>query len=390
MGELNIISRQKGVTMLLILVFMVGMFGIIGLAIDTGNLLLNKTRLQNAIDSAVMSAAITLNNDPSATMDVATTQGKATFNLFKQTSGNEKLADVSSDQLTFEYSVTLNPFTPIVVGSTEKPNFVRASTNALVVNPILVHVLSQTLNVPTNVSSVSTAGLKGAHCNLVPIVLCPANGVYEECDEYGCNGIDYNTRVCLKGGTEAAKGELCQDGTLPNGNFGLLRFDGMSGADDIKDLLAGTVDVCTNVATWENGNKVGPVSQGVESRFADDFITQEFFPDLPQGEGATDLYPQYLARYAEGEANYDNPNGKEYNRVVQIPIAKSCTTEGVEWDEIGCFFMSQEVIHTGTSNEIYGEVIEVCPGKGKAVSFHSTIVGPTKPVLYKSYKSQDS
>jgi len=44
--------------------FRVRFIRIIGLATDSGNVLVNKTRLQNALDATALSAASTVNADP--------------------------------------------------------------------------------------------------------------------------------------------------------------------------------------------------------------------------------------------------------------------------------------------------------------------------------------
>ena len=91
------IQKQRGTTMLLTLVFLIGLFGAIGLATDSGHVLVNKTRLQNALDAAALSAAISVNGDPAHNTANATTAGKATFDLFKGTTGNSELSGISAD-----------------------------------------------------------------------------------------------------------------------------------------------------------------------------------------------------------------------------------------------------------------------------------------------------
>src|SRR5512139_1398382 len=53
-------ARQKGVIVVLVTIAMLVMLGIVGLALDGAHGMLNKSRLQNTVDSAALSAAKTL------------------------------------------------------------------------------------------------------------------------------------------------------------------------------------------------------------------------------------------------------------------------------------------------------------------------------------------
>jgi hypothetical protein len=217
-------------------------------------------------------------------------------------------------------------------------------------------------------------------------VICPKAGAPTGCDEYGCNGIPYHTRVCLKGGTEAAKDGTCQDPSLPTGNFGLLRFDGFSGGDDIKKLLAGTVNTCANTATWENGNKVGPVSQGIETRFENDLVQTEYKGTMPAGG----YQPQYTAETNAQLAKIPVPDGKANNRIVAVPVVEDCSSTPVKIVAASCFLMTEKPTHTGTANEIIGELTGTCPGPGTFDPINPVLFGPYKIVLFKSEGSSDS
>ena len=102
----------------------------------------------------------------------------------------------------------------------------------------------------------------------------------------------------------------------------MLRFDGFSGGDDIKDLLAGTVNTCANNPTWENGNKVGPVSQGIETRFENDLVQTEYKGDMPYGG----YQPQYASETNAQLAKIPVPDGIANNRIVAVPVVDDCTT----------------------------------------------------------------
>ena len=60
-------ERQQGAVAILLTVAMVALLAMAGLALDGGHLLLNKTRLQNAVDAAALSGAKTLSQVMGAT-----------------------------------------------------------------------------------------------------------------------------------------------------------------------------------------------------------------------------------------------------------------------------------------------------------------------------------
>jgi Flp pilus assembly protein TadG len=392
--KVNCSKKQRGAVVPLVTIALPVLLLAAGWALDFGHVFVNKTRLQNALDATALSAAIVINYDVNKSTAAATAKGKETFNLFKAASGNNELAGLNEGALVFDYSRTLVPFTP----GTNPPAFVRVtSTNMLQIRPVLIRILSQfSNNIP--VPAIATAGPVGQNCNLVPLVVCPAtstpaNGTPQiGCNTAGCNGIPFETKVCLKGGTDAQKSATCQGGqsgqnaSLPTGNFGLLRFDGFAGGADIRALLAGSVNTCANTASWENGNKVGPVSQGIDDRFAADLV-QTPYPDVVAGVKG---YPEYIADTAAQLAKIPVPKGIANNRVMAIPVVDDCTKTPVNIVAASCFLMTEKATHKGTVNEIVGELTSVCPGPGAFDPTNPVLFGPYKIVLYKSPGSGDS
>ncbi len=391
--KINCSKKQRGAVVPLVTIALPVLLLAAGLALDLGHTFVNKTRLQNALDATALSAAITIDKDSTKNTAAATTAGIATFNLLKATSGNNELASLNGAALVFEYSKKLVPFTP----GTTPPAFVRVtSTGMLTVKPALIRVLNQfKSDIP--VPAIATAGPVGQNCSLVPLVICPAttaptNGTPQVgCNSYGCNGILFHAKTCLKGGTDASKQATCQDASLPTGNFGLLRFDGFAGGADIRALLAGTVDICTNSPTWENGNKVGPVSQGIADRFAADLVQTEYIPPTYQSPFPPGgYYPQYVTDTNTQLAKKPIPAGTANKRVMAVPVVDDCTKSPVSIIAASCFLMTQQATHKGTVNEVIGELTEVCPGPGAFSPISPTLFGPHKIVLFKSPGSGDS
>lgn len=196
------------------------------------------------------------------------------------------------------------------------------------------------------------------------------------------NGIPFNQRVCLKGGTKAAKSGTCQSSDVPTGNFGLLRFDGMAGGDDIRELLAGTVNVCTNTAVWENGNKVGPVTQGIGTRFDKDINDTEYFEDNNNTQTYKNDSDAVPLPYHDGKI-------KGY-RQVAVPVVANCNALPIQISRAACFLITQEAEQHGGSNEVFGELSEKCLAPGDFNPTNPVFGGPYDIILYKSSGSRDS
>jgi len=405
-------KKQQGATMMLTLVFMIGMLGIIGFAIDTGHILVNKTRLQNALDAAALSAAITLNGPSNNSVNDATAAGIATFNLFKNAQGNGELADVALTEANFFYSDKVSEFFPVNgIGP-----FVRVSTNALQVNNFFIQVF--TGDPSENVGAISTAGPMGQNCNLVPLVICadvdPVTGLMDkDCsndsdgdgfrDCYGYNmheESELHTKFCMP------KDLACKDTALESGNFTLLRWEGDAGKNDIRNSLSGTVNSCSVGVQLETdpGKAVGPVAQGINDRFNHDTVTEQY-DHLSNPTADTPAYTDYLAAQSKaigGDGLIKN------NRVVAAPVGdcngiqQGNTTFDFATDGSGnmaamCVLIRREVKDTGNNTDpdylkdsIYIEMLDLCPAIGKTDPNNPVIYGPFKIVLFKSENSKDS
>src|SRR5260370_11319438 len=124
--------RERGATLVLAVIGMLALIAMAGLALDTAHVLLNKSRLQSALDEAALAAAKQL--DASSSTVLATADARANFftaNL--PPFGELQRANVT---LTTEFSATLNPFTPGAVGP-----YVRTSVAGFITQMSLVSVL---------------------------------------------------------------------------------------------------------------------------------------------------------------------------------------------------------------------------------------------------------
>jgi Flp pilus assembly protein TadG len=394
-------QKQRGTTMLLALVFLIGLFGAIGLATDSGHILVNKTRLQNALDAAALSAAISVNGDPAHNTANATTAGKATFDLFKATTGNSELSGISANSLTFQYSKYLTPFTP----GTAPPSFVKVSTNALPVAPILIQVVG---GGTVNVGAQSTAGAVGNNCSLVPFVMCAkVSPIDSNCDDDtsriivnaageasavpGQDGINdcfgYNVGQQINLVQACNGGNNCNaDTSLETGNFNLLNV-GAPGANVIRNALNGTRNICGGLGNnldTQPGYAWGPVRDGLQDRFNADSNTTQYSSNLtPASPNGQTAYSQYLAS--------TTGNGR---REIAAPIG-NCTglqtgNSTIPLVSVGCIFLTKPPPNGGANKIVTVEFSRSCQQNGTWDPTKATLNGPYKIVIFKTAGSQDS
>jgi len=407
------INKQQGATMMLTLVFMIGMLGIIGFAIDTGHILVNKTRLQNALDATALSAAITLNGPSNNSKAESVAAGIETFEAFKALQGNNELAGVTLTEANFLFSDNVSQFLSGVGGT---PNFVRVSSNALQVNSFFIQVITK--NASESVGAISTAGPMGENCNIVPFVLCAGdldpdteniqmdkncqddtNGDgFKDCYGYNLNeefGI-HKREDCSK--VPAAEYDACIATNVEAGNFELLAVADSASGSDIRDSIAGEIDACTASEAelgLAPGFKVGPVSQGIDLRISRDTVTtaysaEEYFNPLHNAEDA----------YIEDQKTPDNLGGIKDLRIMAIPIGNcddiqagrtsiKAATDTEESVARMCV-LAKRPPEKPPENTIFIEILETCSGFGKTDPNNPVIYGPFKIVLFKSENSKDS
>ncbi len=437
----NSLKKQQGTTMFLLLVFFVGMFAFVGMATDSGHLWVNKDRLQNAMDAAALSAAITLNNDITRNTANATTAGKNTFDLFKSRDGNVELSDINRDDLTFEYSKHLiDPVTGTWNPGTTPAAFVRVSTNAHDVEPIYIQVLSAFRN-PVNVYAVSTAGAMGQTCEVTPFVLCakmaepfdpdkgddycldpdtPADDPYcqpydplcdlgdgdgiedagngvGECFGYDIGGIQSLVVAC-NGSTNGG----CSDTEVEAGNYNLLDLDTLQGGRDIKEAIeAGTVDTddfnacASSTLNTKPGYTWGNVRAGINNRFDQDTNTTEYCTTTTTS-GAT-CYPSKtwtVAPDTTTPAPSSLYSSKNYRREMSTLLGdcRGLQNGNSNLPKVGnaCVLLTQYAYADGSEKKIMAEFLKTCHQDGNASPINAAINGPFKIVLFKSAGGRDS
>lgn len=248
--------KNRGIVIVLFTIGLVAMLAMAGLAMDTGNVMLNNTRLQNALDAAALSGATSLSQNNGNT-NAARLSAVAAFSANANAAGSGRLGQAFSSgqiQLSYQFSNSVNPFVP----GTTPADYLRVRATGFSVPAGLTGLLGMN---DTQISSSAVAGPSPELteiCNIAPVMVCgdPGGGEF-----FGYT--DGQPEVL-------ASGSLGGNFLVGPGNYQLVRLPSNSGNADLRRSLAGSFDNCVNLndtIETEPGNGVGPVSQGTNTRF---------------------------------------------------------------------------------------------------------------------------
>lgn len=421
-------GRQRGAVMVLVVIALLAMLLMGALALDGGHMLLNKTRLQNAVDAAALSGAKTLQasfgsgNASSlardAALDTLARNAAAEGNgELGQAIGTTAAAVAGSTLVTLSNSV----YGPFSFPGPADAKYVRVSVPDYPLTGFLWSVAQVFGGVGDKaVAAIATAGPSpsASPCKIEPIMVCgdpgqnPANGA----SSYW--GYGY-------GDLEVLKSAAGNDPSIGPGNFQLLRLDGASGANDLRTALAGGINQCNvvgDVVETEPGNTVGPVAQGLNTRFGvyngpgmtpanyppdwvPDFSNPKMTYDgsqvLHQGQVVTSSGGDLTAG---GNSLFDINDWKDASaacaasgscdgayerRMLNIVIGNCDGASGGQTEvpvlDFGCFFLLQTVAQQGTEAQVFGQFVKECEGDGVAGPIPTEDVGPVIIQLYKTY-----
>lgn len=407
---MNFRRKQKGAVLILVVVGMVAMLGLVGLALDGGHAMLNKTRLQNSVDAAALSGAKEL--------DLAgdETQARAAvilaFTANGAAPGNHEIGQAYADgtiDLQIQFSATLNPFVP----GTIPAEYVRVRARNFEMPIWFSQIVGATDKIVAATAVAGPSPTINIACNIAPMMVCgdPAAGA----PYWGYTPGEPDVLKTSTGGSDVGPG-----------NFQLIRLGDNAGGADIRLAMAGNYDGCAvsgEPVDTEPGNTVGPVVQGINTRFGrytgpmqgqqdtypPDVITQQTAPLLSHDsdtdtiyQGTTQVsvagdlsynYSDYSTALGGGVANFDSPPpvGQFLRREIAIPIGDCSTTTNGQGQVpvlgFGCYFLLQEAQQKGNESQVFGQFIESCNAGG--------VPGPAPgdaPGLYiiQLYKDPDS
>ncbi|UUM30079.1 Tad domain-containing protein [Vibrio japonicus] len=362
--------KEQGLVVVIVTIAMLVILGVSALAIDINHAYMNRTKLQNGVDAAALAAAVIL--DQNGTEAEAETAANQALTKMSGSDGNAEL-----DVTTADISVTFNDSSDFSGGACVLGGdcYVRVVASNLDLNSYFMQMFSDTKQVGASAVAGPSAG--GNTCNVVPIAIC-AEDIGSDTGGFN-DGKTYDLKL------------TSNNSPMGSGNFQLLDFDvDETESQDKKDShirnqLAGSYMGCVgvgDVVTTNPGGKVGPVAQGLNTRFGEGKLLSDYDSDGEVEEGIT--HDDYLAS--------DAHNGR---RELAVPIV-DCTAAGTgktDFDvvAVGCFFLVNKAPKDNSGKEnIQGEFMEECTVQNSRNNGLSTRAGPYRIVLYKDPFNEDS
>lgn len=408
--------RERGAVVVLFTIGMVAILVMAGLALDGGHMMLNKTRLQNSVDSAALAGAKVL--DQSGNTGLADLAARSVFGINANDAGNAEIArELGNINVTVEFSQTLNPF----AAGTVPPEYVRVRARNFRLPAWFIRLLGINEKVleASAVAGPSPTILNA--CNLVPLIVCGLPKDQGGSTENNWGYEDDSVHVLKSGSLQC--GEQTEIGP---GNFQLARLGG-NGNDVVRDNLAGGYEECQlegETVPTQPGVGAGPVSQGINTRFdlysGGGMNADEFPPDVVieqqsgtglqydecsdtislNGSVITDSsqldfnYDDYLGRVSAPDYDRAPPTGAFDRRTMPVIVADCTGLNNGQSDlpilGFGCFFLLQEATQQGSKNFLFGEFAEECNLQGVPGPNPGSGPGPHIIQLYRDYASTDS
>lgn len=395
---------QRGIVAVFAAIGLVALLVMVGLALDTGHLVLNKSRLQSGVDAAALAAAKVL--DETGSEAQASVAARNVFDANAAQLSRERHAPAGAD-LEIQYSTALAPFVP----GSAPPNYVRVRADELSMWTSFTALLGfDELSTAASAVAGPSAPITepGDVCDVVPLMVCADMSA----GEAGHWGYQTDNVTVLKLASNAPS-------PVGPGNFQLIEIGG-SGADVLRHNLAGDYHSCLDLSgtvTTKTGNNAGPTAQGLNTRFGrysgggmnasaypPDKIITETSPALAlAADGVTVVmrvpggdvpvthidqvsfnYDDYTRRMEAGD--FDRPSGVAKRRVLGVPIV-DCTTMvnghgTLPLVGLGCFFLLQQVVQVGNENFVYSQYIDHCAAAGPPGPDPGTGTGVYKIVLH--------
>ncbi|NOI00455.1 pilus assembly protein [Vibrio kanaloae] len=412
-------KKQQGLVAILVTAALLVFLAVSALAVDINHMIVNKTRLQNAVDSATLAAATIL--DSSKDKDAVDAEVVTALNTMAASTGNHEI-DFTTASINIDYSNDPQDFTGTATFGANDDVYVRVRVDSLDMDEFFIQLFGLDKEVSASAVAGPSSGLD--YTPVVPIGVCigdgtsdndisPEDGYHDETGEAITSvfGYEVGTVHALKVGDSSLS-------EMGNGNYHLLDFG--SGGKTIKEGLGGGYDQPVKIGeniTTKPGGTVGPIGDGLNTRFGDyggglsasdypsDFVTTEPTNEITIDANTGDItfddsydYAQYKldtnACIASGGSGCAS-NGVAWRRILPIPMVdcsgKSGGTTEFTVNKIGCFFLLQRApTNNSGTPAVFGEFIHSCSVAGGSGSNQSTTEGSYRIVLYKDPDSGES
>ncbi|MGB1975916.1 MAG: pilus assembly protein TadG-related protein [Vibrio toranzoniae] len=413
-------KKQQGLVAILVTAALLVFLAVSALAVDINHMVVNKTRLQNAVDSATLAAATIL--DSSKDKDRVDAEVVTALNAMAASTGNHEI-DFTTASINIDYSNDPQDFTGSAIFSADEDVYVRVRVDALEMDEFFIQLFGLDKEVSASAVAGPSSGQEVVN-NVVPIGVCigdgtsdndidPEDGYHDETGEAITSvfGYEVGTVHALKVGDNSLS-------EMGNGNYHLLDFG--SGGKTVKEGLGGSyeqpVKIGENITT-KPGGTVGPTGDGLNTRFGDyggglsasdypsDYVTTEPTNEITIDANTGDITFDDSYDYAQYEIDTNAciasngagcaANGVAWRRILPIPMLDCSGKSGGATDftvnKIGCFFLLQKApTNNSGTPAVFGEFIHSCSVAGGSGSTTSTTEGTYKIVLYKDPDSGES
>ncbi|MFN1550505.1 Tad domain-containing protein [Vibrio natriegens] len=431
---------QSGITLVLISLIMLILIGMGAFAMDLNHQVLNKARLQNAVDSAALASAIVA--DDTDDLNLAEAAAIEALKSFAESFGNQELAAKAEEGMAGTISITFS-------NTKEKGSFYKASflfpdgsspldseediyVRVEVSGVSLTQFLSRIFGGGKSVSASAVAGLSSEiieSCNLAPMAVCGDKNKDSPSEVWGYNSSTYDPSLTKSPDMIHALKVGDQNNTaMGPGNFQLIDFkqgtfsdedvkngnDG-GGAALVRQAMAGGYDGCAIVGkevTTKPGNSIGPVAQGINTRLnyftgpiqkGGDVKPDEYVEEAKINTEEVDgklkvvssdfYYADYLDCVQNGagcetKSLMNELESEPGRRILRIPIV-DCTADSTgktEFDVLGfgCFFLMKKVANNASEDaNVFGQFLYGCPINNGSTGIESSTSGQYRIQLYK-------
>jgi hypothetical protein len=421
--------RQEGSVSALMVIALAVMAMMAALALDGGHMMLNKTRLQNAVDAAALSGAKTL-SQVAGGMNSASTTRTAALNTLVQnanaTGNNELATAVGGNAGAFAVvELASSVYGPFSYPGPTDAKYVRVSVPSYRLTGFFwnfAQVFGPGGLGTKAVAAIATAGPSPTSpCDLAPLMVCG-------------NPTQYNPGAGMFwgfqfGDLQVLKTAAGNSSPIGPGNFQLLDFG--SGGSAVREDLAGGGKVCRDVGQsvqTSPGNMVGPASQGLNTRFGiyqgpvsasdypPDLVTTSSNPAITYDDSVSPPQAKYQGQTVTSNNGNLTAGGnpiKDYNdwrasvaacvaggsgcqsngvferRMLKVVVGNCAGKQGGSTSipvlGFGCYFVVQPMDGGGGDAQIFGQFVKECEGDNVAGPSPSTDSGPQIIQLYKTY-----
>lgn len=365
--------KQQGLVVVIVTVAMLTMLGIAALAIDISHAYASRTKLQNSVDAAALAAAVVLDN--SGDQDAARTAARETLDTMAASSGNKEIT-VPEGSMGISFSSN-SQFTggACVLGG---DCYVRVAVSNIDLQSFFIQIFSDKKAISASAVAGPSAG--GETCNVVPMAIC-AQDPLEDAGGF-TNGDNYELKL---GANNSEMGP---------GNFQLLDLDVdetelQSKQDEhIRNQLAGSYTGCVgkgDIVTTKPGNTIGPVGQGLNTRFG----------DYKGGAKKLDYDSDGVTKEGITHGVYEDDPLHNGRREIAVPIVDCSSPSSGSQDftvvAVGCFFLVNKAPDNNSGKDsIVGEYFDDCSVDNSHSGSESNTDGPYRIVLYKDPLNEDS